>query len=158
MEQWEQHDACIDAAESRKRKSIDICSKKFFREGKNFFSFFIRRDVERKIWGSLPLSPPNRRGTLSPSLWGGFRRGHFMEYRDTGWWFALVEGWSGVARRCTLARVTHVREACRVPARAAGLAMRIRSWGWDDRAALARYVHSCEGRKGFQWCRELGYS
>ncbi|MBO4444043.1 MAG: hypothetical protein J5814_04665 [Bacteroidaceae bacterium] len=51
MEQREKKEAENNGfifSESRQRKSIEICSKKLFREGKNFFSFFIRRDVERK--------------------------------------------------------------------------------------------------------------
>ena len=50
MEQRAENQVYLSFPESRQRKSIDICSKKIFQEGKNFFSFFIRRDVERKIF------------------------------------------------------------------------------------------------------------
>ena len=39
MEQREQSRACSDFAESRKRKSIEICSKKNYARRKNFFPF-----------------------------------------------------------------------------------------------------------------------
>ena len=91
MEQREQSRVCSDFAESRKRKSIEICSKKNYARRKNFFPFssapygegknlFGERiipgefgDVGRRLFGVFPAEDSVETGLLQLNARDGGR-------------------------------------------------------------------------------------
>ena len=89
--QQEQSGACSDFAESRKRKSIEICSKKNFARRKNFFPFSSApygegknlfgegifsgefRDVGRRLFAVFPAEDSVEAGLLQLNARDGRR-------------------------------------------------------------------------------------